>query len=368
MQAAAQNADDAITLEIDRVLKREVNEQRLKALLETPGSFDCDLWALAREQGWCGLALPESVGGLGLGWRDLAEVARILGETTVSLPLLQNTLTARLLLDSKNAGEFTSCVAALASGEQTACWAVSSAEDAGLAEESPVLLNNGSLQGRTGFCAFAAIADVALVYAQDSNGPVLALATLDQSVVRNTADLVDNARAMAALEFNGTNAIVLEGVQDVLRELLAIAAVITAFEQIGGASAAMELARQYAMEHRAFGQPIGAFQAIKHKIADIYTSIEIARGCALEALDALVQGNLSLSATAAARIGASRAYDYAAQEAIQVHGGMGITWEGFVHHHYRRARSLSLELGSNAYWRNVLLDELVADQTAGERV
>ena len=95
-------------------------------------------------------------------------------------------------------------------------------------------------------------------------------------------------------------------------------------------------------------------------MADIYTAIEIAKGCALEALGELEAGELSIAAAAAARISANRAYDFAAQEAIQVHGGMGITWEGFLHHHYRRARSLALELGSTAYWRNILLDELLA--------
>lgn len=361
MQAPAQQAEDAVAREIERVIAREVGDQRLKALLETPGGFDQPLWTLAVEQGWPGLAFPEQVGGLGLGWRDLAEVAQVLGHATVSLPLIQGTVIGRALLSAKNADQLSSYAQKLAAGEALAAITLMDNDDAGLPLKPSLRLENDKLSGVAGVTAFGAVADIALVRADKGGRAVLALVDLEKGVERDRIDLVDNARGAASLKFSGAQAVEIEGVE-ALEDILATAVLMTAFEQIGGAAACMELAKAYAMEHKAFGQPIGAFQAIKHKMADIYTAIEIAKGCALEALEELETGKLSIAAAAAARISANRAYDFAAQEAIQVHGGMGITWEGFLHHHYRRARSLALELGSTAYWRNVLLDELLAGE------
>lgn len=359
MQSSAQHADAAVAREIARLIAREVNDQRLKALLESPGSFDQPLWSLAVEQGWPGLALPEAVGGVGLGWRELADVVQVLGHATVSLPLIQATVIGRLLLQANNTGDFSACARRLAAGEAQVCIALMADGDAGLPAQPALVLDGGKLYGTASSAPFANSAQFALVQARHKGGTVLALATLDDSVRRVTDNLIDNARAAAQLQFEASDARLIEGAQ-ALADVLAISAVMTAFEQIGGASACLELAKNYAMEHKAFGQPIGAFQAIKHKMADIYTAIEIAKGCALEALAEIETGTLSIEAAAAARISANRAYDLAAQEAIQVHGGMGIIWEGFLHHHYRRARSLALELGSTAYWRNVLIEKLLA--------
>ncbi|MBN48826.1 MAG: acyl-CoA dehydrogenase [Spongiibacteraceae bacterium] len=359
MQSSAQTADEAIAREIERVIASEVDEPRLKALLESPASFDLPLWKLAVEQGWPGLSLPTDIGGLGLGWRDLAEVAQVLGHATVSLPLIQATVVARVLMAADNAQALRPHADTLASGNAIVSVALMEPGDAGLAPVPNLTLKGDTLTGAIASAPFANVAQLALVRAQRNGKAVLALVELNEAVTRHTAALIDNARAAASLEFTEAPALVVEGAS-ALGDVLALSALMTAFEQIGGAAACLELAKSYAMEHKAFGQPIGAFQAIKHKMADIYTAIEIARGCALEALQELEQGSLSLEATAAARISASRAYDFAAQEAIQTHGGMGITWEGFLHHHYRRARSLALELGSTAYWRNLLIDQLVA--------
>lgn len=363
MQVTAQHAEDAIAREVERVISREADADRLRALLENPGSFDRELWDLAVSQGWPALAVPESAGGLGLGWRELADTAQVTGHATVSLPLIQCTILARLLLEANNAGDFAELAAQLAAGEKLPTFALMVAGDAGLPPYPTLDLEDGLLNGNLAQAPFAAVADIALVQARRGDDSVLALVDLNQDAVqRETSNLIDNARGAAALRFSDAAASVIE-LDDAcaLRQLLSVAAVLTAFEQIGGATACLELAKEFAMEHRAFGQPIGAFQAIKHKLADVYTSIEIARGCALEAMEELTTGELSVKAAAAARIAANRAYDFAAQEAIQVHGGMGVMWEAFLHHHYRRSRSLALELGSTAYWRNQLLAQLQAD-------
>jgi alkylation response protein AidB-like acyl-CoA dehydrogenase len=135
--------------------------------------------------------------------------------------------------------------------------------------------------------------------------------------------------------------------------------VLFAFEQVGGAQRAREMARDYALERYAFGRPIGSFQAIKHKLADVYVATELARSNAYYGAWALARDATELPlAAATARISASEAYFLAAKENIQVHGGMGFTWEYDCHLHYRRAKLLSLALGSTRAWKDRLVTQL----------
>ena len=144
------------------------------------------------------------------------------------------------------------------------------------------------------------------------------------------------------------------------------AAILLAFEQLGGADAALEMAAHYARERKAFGRAIGSYQGIKHKLADMYTANQLARvHCyyGAWALDADARsgadGDSALGiAAAAARVSATQAYSLAAQENLQTHGGMGYTWDSDCHLHYRRARHHALVLGSVHHWREQLSSHL----------
>jgi len=137
------------------------------------------------------------------------------------------------------------------------------------------------------------------------------------------------------------------------------AAVPLAFEQVGGAQASLEMATAYAKERFAFGRPIGSFQAIKHKLADIYIAIELARSNAYYGAWALSADAAELPlAAATARVSATEAFDLAAKENIQTHGGIGFTWEADCHLYYRRARLLALTIGSARYWKDRVVVEL----------
>jgi alkylation response protein AidB-like acyl-CoA dehydrogenase len=137
------------------------------------------------------------------------------------------------------------------------------------------------------------------------------------------------------------------------------AAILTAFEQIGGAQRCLEMARDYALTRYAFGRVIGSYQAIKHKLVDIYAKNRMAIAHAYYGAWALSTGSADLAiAAAAARVTASDAFNFAAQENIQAHGGIGFTWEHPCHLFYRRARLLSLELGSPHEWREVIAANL----------
>ncbi|MET0987479.1 MAG: acyl-CoA dehydrogenase family protein, partial [Steroidobacteraceae bacterium] len=144
-----------------------------------------------------------------------------------------------------------------------------------------------------------------------------------------------------------------------VREVLDRAAVVVAFEQLGTADAALEMARTYALTRQAFGRPIGSFQAVKHKLADVYIGNELARSNAYYAAWAL-QSRASVLplAAATARVSASEALERAARGLIQVHGGIGVTWEHDCHLYYRRAQHLSVVLGGLNEWQHRLVDEL----------
>jgi alkylation response protein AidB-like acyl-CoA dehydrogenase len=146
-----------------------------------------------------------------------------------------------------------------------------------------------------------------------------------------------------------------------VERLLDRAAVLVAFEQLGGAQAALDMARAYALGRFAFGRQIASFQAIKHKLADMYVAIELARSNAYYGAWALAKDAPELPVAAAtARVAASEAYYQAAKENIQVHGGMGFTWEFDCHLHYRRAKLTGLMLGSARRWKDLLVARLEA--------
>jgi acyl-CoA dehydrogenase len=136
--------------------------------------------------------------------------------------------------------------------------------------------------------------------------------------------------------------------------------VVTALEQVGGAEALLAIARDYAVTRKAFGQPIGAFQSIKHRIAEMYGMVEIARANCIHA--AASEGTDEfLTAAADARISATEAYDTNSRDCIQIHGGIGVTWELGLHLHMRRARSLAVEQGNLAFWEDLLVDRLTGE-------
>lgn len=340
-----------------RLLNDQATPEHLKSLLDTPASFDLLLWRHAVDQGWPSVAVAEQGGGLGLGWSGLSVLCEETGRVTASLPLIGNAVAAQALQHSE--GDWHPLIEALANGSKIACLALSDPLDSGLASSPSMQERRGVLQGEKALAAFANVAQVALVQAQGEQGNGLYLVDLSHpGVTRHICNTLDNPRAAAALQFSQVPATRLGGIETLL-DTASVAALACASEQIGGAQGSLDMACNYARERRAFGQQIGSFQAIKHKLAEAYCLLEIARGCVSEAVQAWDAGLVDRrQLSAAARIAATNAYDYIAQEGLHVHGGMGVTWEAMPHHHYRRSRSLALELGSIHYWRECLLSEI----------
>lgn len=337
--------------------------EALYGLLEQRGVFDQRVWSVARSSGWFSVGLPEAYGGIGMGLSERCALAEELGRRLGSAPFTASSCMIAAVLRSGSKEQQARLLPLAAQGDVIGTLACFERSEGGIPRRPQVRMSGGRLHGVKVAVCGGAFAHFALVPARDDRGrAVVALVDLrTPAVARMPGDSLDNSRGYVDLAFDGAPAEKIAA-DDVLDPVLAELALMTAFEQIGGAQACLDQARDFALERRAFGQPIGAFQAIKHGLADLYVLIQLARGAAFAALrDA--PGD-RIAAAAAARLAATRAYDHAAQESIQVHGGLGCAFEAAHHLHYRRARCLALEWGGPQYWRERLLHEVLQEAHA----
>ncbi len=337
----------------------------VRSVLENPGEgHDPSLWARIGEQGWCGAAIPEIYGGLGLGYVELCALAEELGRAVSPVPFASSIyLFAEALLLTGSEEQKSALLPLVASGEligTVAAW-----EGAGVLTEAAVSARvvDGKLSGVKLPVTDGLEAHRAVVLAIGDTGPGLFLVDLTgPGVTREMVSTIDPTRGAARLSFDGAPAERLGNEGNGLEQLLRIhdrAAILIAFEQLGGAGRALEMARDYALERYAFGRQIGSYQAIKHKLADVFVRNEVARANAYYAAWALSSDAPELPlAAAAARVAASAAYWLASKENIQTHGGIGFTWEADCHFFYRRARHLALVLGAPRVWKRRLADQL----------
>ncbi|WP_395649777.1 acyl-CoA dehydrogenase family protein [Brevundimonas sp.] len=349
-----------IVQEAERVLSAGFSPERLRDLLETTGAVDDAFWSTCAEMGWTGIAIEEDHGGLGLGPIELGLTAQMAGRFAVGAPFLTTGFGVAEALRLHGTDDLKSAhLPGLADGSVIgAIWLTTAMESGAL----PTLAE-GRLTGAIGPVAAGLQAGLLVTLARTPEGSdALVLIELDASTRRTAVQTFDNSRGYADLTFDGAPAIVLNGADAgaASLDLMARVAVIVAFEQLGIAEACLDRARTFANEREAFGQPIGKFQAIKHRIAEMYVTNELARGATLRAVLAVRDGTPDLIALAgAARLMAIDAAEFAAREAIQTHGAIGITWEHDLHLFYRRSRALALELGAPAAWQDVVAGRVI---------
>src|SRR6266850_460621 len=226
----------------------------------------------------------------------------------------------------------------------------------------------GSLNGVKKPVPDGAIADFAIVAARtgssgrDSDISLFLVDVKAGGVEAKALTNVDPSRGQAELTFRNCKAEPLGAAGEgwsILAQVLDRAAVLMAFEQVGGADRALEMGRDYALDRIAFGRPIGSFQAVKHMLADMYVAATLARSNCYYGAWALSTNASELpEAAAAARISATQAFQHCSKNNIQVHGGMGFTWEFDCHMYYRRANTTALTLGSLSYWEDQLIDRM----------
>ena len=335
-----------------------------RRVLEAETGTDESLWKGVAEMGWLGAAVPELYGGAGFGRLELALLALELGRALAPIPFGSSVyLVTEALLEFGSDEQKQRWLPRLASGEVVGCFAL--AEGAGRTPLSQLAtrFDGGVLRGEKFPVADAAVAQLALVAAQGEDGPVLVLSELEAAeTALEAVESVDPARGLARLRFEGASAEALPGGrgESALAHLLDRAAVLTAFEQIGGAERALEETKAFTMGRYAFGRPVASFQVIKHRLADLYAAIQLATSNAYYGAWALSTGDPELSTAACgARIAACEAFDLAGTEMIQMYGGVGFTWEYDCHLFYRRAKHLSLVLGTPGEWSERLVERLL---------
>jgi alkylation response protein AidB-like acyl-CoA dehydrogenase len=340
--------------EAARVLGAQDTESAARRLLGESGQFDRALWSVIAALGWLGISIPEALGGLGMDLAARCAIAEELGRHLGAVPFAVSTCVMSAIARA-GTPEQHALLAEGATGERIFALALFESGEAGIPTRPQTTFTGTRVTGEKVAVLAGAFAHYALVLC---GGGEIALVNLHQPAVhRALADTIDNSRGYARLTFEDAAATPLRG-DSVLEGLLDELALVCAFEQIGGANACLTTTRDYALQRRAFGQPIGTFQAVKHGLADFYVLIQIARGAGLSALQA--SGDFRLAA-ACARVAATRAYDHCAQEAIQLHGGIGTTWEAVQHLHLRRSRCLAEEWGCLAFWRDRLLSAALSE-------
>ena len=327
--------------------------------------FDEDLWREIARLGWTGVAIPEEFGGSGIGAEAMCLLAGELGASLAPVPFSSSIyLGAQAILLAGDSAQKNEMLPAIAVGESIATLALAEGWGNPSAAAIKTEFHNGRINGIKTPVPDGVVADLAIVVAKDTGGRVglYAVALKSNAVTRKTLKTVDPTRNYASLEFSGAQAIPLlgnEGGWSFVQSLLERAAVFLAFEQIGGAEACLAMGKIYALDRYAFGRPIASFQAIKHRLADMYVALELGRAHSYYAAWAISHDAPELAiASAAARVAAIDAYYLNAKENIQIHGGMGFTWEMDCHLYYRRAKMLALLLGSAGYWRDRLIGEL----------
>jgi alkylation response protein AidB-like acyl-CoA dehydrogenase len=358
-----------LAAQVRRLLEDKCPPAAVRAILEGAESFDRALWARLAEMGLLAITIPERYGGLGLGPLELCGVAEELGRALAPVPFSSSVyLATEFLLTAGSDAQKAQWLPKLARGEAVGTYAL--AETAGAVTSKSIQLQatNGGLTGAKTAVPDGDVANFAIVAARtrqgsDPSGVSLFLVDLSPpGVTRTRLESIDPSRGSAQLTFENATAELLGETGDGLRIADAVldrAAVLTAFEQLGGAERALEMARDYALDRMAFGRQIGSFQAIKHMLADMYVSTALARSNAYYGAWALSADAPELPVAAAtARVSATQAFQHCAKNNIQAHGGMGFTWAFNCHLFYRRSNLLALSLGSLSTWENKLIGRL----------
>jgi len=341
-----------------------------RAVMDGKIDHDAALWQGLAEMGFLGITIPEAYGGLGLGHLELCVLAEEMGRTLAPVPFSSSVyLATELLLSTGSETQMQYWLPRLASGSAIGTFAHAEPTRPVSPCSIGACLEGGRLHGEKLPVPDGEIADFAVVSALDGGDLSLFLVDLSSKcVVRESVSTIDPSRRHTRITFSGAKAEPLGERGNAIAQIRAMqdrAAVLFAFEQLGGADRALEMARDYALERKAFGRQIGSFQAIKHMLANMYVAATLARSNCYYGAWALSTKVPELPvAAASARVSATHAYQLCAKDSIEVHGGIGFTWELDCHLHYRRSNLLSLALGSLSFWEDRLIDALCQSRAA----
>ena len=355
--------------EARRFLSEKCPPKAVRAVIDGKATYDRELWKGLADMGFLGVAIPEAFGGSGAGHLELCVIAEEMGRALAPVPFSSTVyLAAEALMLAGSEAQKQKWLPAIASGSAIGTLALFE----GTGNPSPAAIKltatNGVLNGVKKPVPDGAVADFAIVAARNGStgretdiSLFLVDLTCDGVETRALAN-IDPSRGQAEITFTNVKAELLGPASEgwsILTRVLDRAAVLIGFEQVGGADRALEMGRDYALDRIAFGRQIGSFQAVKHMLADMYVSATLARSNCYYGAWALSTNASELpEAAASARISATQAFQHCAKNNIQVHGGMGFTWEFDCHLYYRRANALAVGLGSLSYWEDALIDRM----------
>ena len=354
---------------VRQFLEAKSSEDAVREQMDTEAGFDAAVWSQMGEQmGLQGLIVPEEFGGSGYGYIELVVILEEMGRALLCAPFFSTVvLAANTLIHSGDDAAKAAHLPGIASGETIATLAFTEEngrwDEAGITATATKDGDAYKLNGTKMYVLDGHTANLLIVAARTDAGVSLfaveggaagltrtPLATMDQTRKQAKVELVDVPGTLIGADGEGWT---------VLERVLDLAAVGLAAEQVGGAQFVLEMAVQYAKDRVQFGRPIGSFQAIKHKCADMLLEVESAKSAAYYAGWAAAELNDELPSVASlAKAYCSEAYFHAAAENIQIHGGIGFTWEHPAHLYFKRAKSSELLFGDPTYHRELLAQRI----------
>jgi alkylation response protein AidB-like acyl-CoA dehydrogenase len=354
-----------------RFLSDKAGSAVVRQIMESDSGFDAGLWSEISRQGWPAMHIPEEYGGAGFSYLELVVLMEEMGAALFPAPFFSSiALGANALLIAGSEEQKKELLPAVAAGEVRL--AVAQLEESGGWGESGILMEAATygtdflLSGRKMYVVDGHTATSLVVAARTDAGVSLFLVDGDAAgVSRSRVETMDMTRKQAEVSFDAVRvpSSAMIGADGsgwtTLSKVTDLAAVALAAECVGGAQRCLDMSVEYAKVRVQFGRPIGSFQAIKHKCADMLVQVESARSAAYYAGWAAAEDNDELGVVAPlAKSYCSEAFFFCASENIQIHGGIGFTWEHDAHLYFKRAKTAELLLGSPAHHRALLADRL----------
>ncbi len=374
MNFAFSEEQDELRRTVRQFLESKSPSGEVRRLMETTDGYDTAVWTqMAAEMGLQGLQIPEEYGGQGFSFVELAIVLEEMGRVLLCAPFFSTVvLAANAIANAGSDAEKQALLSGIASGETTATLAFTEAngrwDPTGITMEARQSGSDWVLDGEKMFVLDGHTAELVVVVARvagSSGADGLAFFTVNgdaTGLTRTPLATMDQTRKQAKLEFSGVRAAALgepgQGAA-AFSKTMDQASVALSNEMVGGAQFVLDASVEYAKVRVQFGRPIGSFQAIKHKCADMLLEVESAKSAAYYAAWAAAEENAELPAVAAlAKAYVSDAYFHCAAENIQIHGGIGFTWEHDAHLYFKRAKSSEILLGDATYHRELLAQRI----------
>lgn len=353
---------------------RECKPERVRALMATETAFDAELWQAMADQGFTGLIIPEEYGGLGLSLVDLIAVAEEMGRACLPGPFLSTLWAASLIQHAGNEGQRKQYLEPISAGELKATVALLE----GSADWNPDAVElraekDGKeyrLRGAKHFVTDAGIADLIIVVARGDEGLVLLPVEKGATGLTITATPgIDATRKLCTVEFDNVavpeaNALAFTTkTKAALESATDIANVALCAEMLGGMQWTLETTVEYAKTRQQFGKPIGIYQAVQHQCADMFNLTESARSAVYNAAWAVSENEPTAKlAVSVAKGFCSDAAREVGNRGVQIHGGIGFTWEHNIQLYYKRAKSSEIQFGDANYHREEIARRVI-DET-----